>query len=236
MLLLIFKGAAIKVQFIVATRKSTENFWLNTATGRSLALYKSPNLEVNLYPENITGLPEIYNSAIDKFKDEPSILVFAHDDIYILDFFWMHAIFNGLNNFGIVGVAGNKRRLPMQPSWPFIDRKFIWDSPENLSGVVGHGSGFPPENLSIFGPPFQEVRLLDGVFLAAFSETLAKNHMRFDEKFKFHFYDMDFCRQAEVRGITMGTIPLSIVHESGGNYGSEAWNSAYDEYLKKWGQ
>ena len=220
----------------MATRESAEDFWLQTATGKSLTLYKSPQLEVNLYPENTKGLSEVYNLAIDKFKDESCILVFAHDDLLILDFYWMHSILNGLNHFAIVGVAGNKRRVPKQASWAFIDEKFTWDRPDNLSGIIGHGKTFPPADLSIFGPPFQEVKLLDGVIMSAFSDTLKKNHMLFDEKFKFHFYDMDFCRQAEIRGLTMGTIPLSLIHESGGNFGSDTWQESYKDYIHKWGQ
>ncbi|MBU3597131.1 hypothetical protein ICN22_02050 [Polynucleobacter sp. AP-Basta-1000A-D1] len=226
----------IKIKFVVATRQSAEKFWSNGATGVSLALFPSPHLEVVLYPENTKGLSEIYNKEIEQSKYDPCLLVFAHDDLHILDFFWIQQIFNGLSHFGIVGVAGNRRRIPLQPAWAFIDEKLTWDLPENLSGVVGHGSSFPPTAISNFGPPFQEVKLLDGLMLAAFSETLIKNHMRFDEKFKFHFYDMDFCRQAEVRGISMGTIPLSLIHQSGGNFGSEDWKSSYQKYLNKWDQ
>jgi hypothetical protein len=231
-----FMSQNIKIKFIVATRYSTEKFWSDAATGMSLALFPSPHLEVVLYPENTRGLSEVYNKEIEKSKYDPCLLVFAHDDLHILDFFWMQQIFNGLSHFGIVGVAGNRRRVPFQPAWAFIDEKFTWDQPENLSGAVGHGSSFPPSAISNFGLPFQEVKLLDGLILAAFSETLIKNHMRFDEKFKFHFYDMDFCRQAEVRGISMGTIPLSLIHQSGGNFGSEDWKSSYQQYLNKWGQ
>lgn len=226
----------IKIKTVVATRKSIEIFWANCATGKSLSLFLGPHLEVVVYPHNTQGLPEIYNREIEKSKGEPCILVFAHDDLYFLDFFWMQQIFNGLTHFGIVGVAGNKRRIPFQPSWAFIDEKFTWDEPQHLSGVVGHGDSFPPSNISNFGPPFQEVKLLDGLILATFSDTLIKNHMRFDEKFKFHFYDIDFCRQAEIRGISMGTIPLSLIHESGGSFGSEGWKEAYQNYLQKWGQ
>lgn len=231
-----FMTENIKIKFVVATRQSAEKFWSNAATGVSLALFPSPHLEVVLYPENTRGLSEIYNKEIEQSKHDPCLLVFAHDDLYILDFFWMQQIFNGLSHFGIVGVAGNKRRIPLQPAWAFIDEKFTWDQPENLSGAVGHGSSFPPSDIRNFGPPFQEVKLLDGLILAAFSETLIKNHIRFDEKFKFHFYDMDFCRQAEICGISMGTIPLSLIHQSGGNFGSEDWKSSYQQYLNKWGQ
>jgi len=89
--------------------------------------------------------------------------------------------------------------------------------------------------LSIFGPPFQQVKLLDGLLLAAFSDTLIQKSLRFDERFDFHFYDLDFCRQAEQLGVTMGTIPLSLIHESGGNFDSHSWRMAYKEYIKKWG-
>jgi Glycosyltransferase like family len=193
-------------------------------------------LEVNLYSDNTKGLSEIYNLEINKLRNEPSILVFAHDDLFILDYFWMHSILNGLSHFGIVGVAGNKKRAPMQASWCFLDEKFTWDAPENLSGVIGHGNSFPPVVLSDFGSPFQEVKLLDGVFLAAYRETLIKGNIRFDEQFKFHFYDMDFCRQAESQGISMGTVPLSLIHESVGNPSADSWEQSYKLYLKKWKQ
>jgi GT2 family glycosyltransferase len=199
-------------------------------------LYAAPHLVVHLYPENLKGLPRIYNDAIEKCINEPSIIVFAHDDIHILDFCWMQAIFNGLNLYGMVGVVGNKRRVPFQSSWAFINPQLNWDESSNFSGIIGHGSSFPPKDLSFFGPPFQEAKLLDGVLLATFSETLRTKHLRFDERFKFHFYDMDFCRQAELKGISMGTIPLSLVHESGGNFGSEIWKNAYLDYLQKWGE
>jgi len=211
-----------------------EDFYLKTATGKSLALYKSSDLEVHVYPENKLSLSVIYNSAIERFSDEPCMLVFAHDDLHILDFYWMHSVFNGLHHFGIVGCAGNMSRVPFQPSWAFKNTDLEWDFPQNLSGIVGHGKQFPPESLAVFGPPFQQVKLLDGIFLAAFSETLKKSNLRFDERFDFHFYDLDFCRQADILGITMGTIPLSLIHESDGRFGSNAWRQAYDRYIEKW--
>lgn len=162
--------------------------------------------------------------------------IFSHDDVHILDFYWMHAILNGLNHFGIVGVAGNVRRVPKQPSWALLDLNFTWDTPDNLSGVVGHGTGFPPEALNFFGPPFQEVKLLDGLMLGVLSETLVKSGLRFDEQFLFHFYDLDLCRQAEELGVSMGTTPISLIHESGGGFDSDGWRNSYADYLKKWGE
>ena len=76
---------------------------------------------------------------------------------------------------------------------------------------------------------------MDGLLLAVDSQVLKKAGLRFDERFSFHFYDLDFCRQAEIKHLKMGTIPLSVVHLSGGNM-DQVWRNTYDEYLKKWGE
>lgn len=224
-----------KVKIVVASRVSEKNFFQKTATGRSLSLYKFPFLEVRLFPENKVGLPKIYNSVIEESRNDHCIIIFAHDDLHILDYYWIDQLLNGLNQFSILGIAGNKRRVPYQPSWAFIDIKLTPDSPENLSGILGHGQKFPPENLSFFGPPWQQVKLLDGLLMCSSSETLINNDLRFDERFDFHFYDMDFCRQAEQKNVSCGTWSLSLIHESDGNFRSEMWKKSYYRYIEKWG-
>jgi hypothetical protein len=105
---------------------------------------------------------------------------------------------------------------PVSPHGASRIPTFVWDDSGNLSGSVAHGTGFPPTVLNRFGPPGKAVKLLDGFFLAVRSETLLSKGIRFDESFDFHFYDMDFCRQAEQHGLRMGTWTLSAIHESGG--------------------
>jgi hypothetical protein len=160
--------------------------------------------------------------------------VFIHDDVHLLDYFWVERVLRSLERFQLIGLAGNKRRVPRQPGWAFIDEKLTWDSPQNLSGVVGHGKTFPPSHLSVFGTPGQEVKLLDGLMLATRSQTFIDNQLRFDETFDFHFYDLDICRQAELKTLTMGTCALPVMHESGGSFGSEGWRRGYQKYLDKW--
>lgn len=223
-----------KIKIVVATRATKDEFFNKTALGQSLAVYRLPFLEICLFPENKHGLPKIYNEAIERTANDPSMLIFAHDDIHILDFYWIGTLYRVLEKFQILGLTGNKRRLPRQPSWAFVDTKFTWDQPENLSGVVGHGKGFPPINVSGFGPSEQQVKLLDGLFLCSYSQTLHEKKLRFDERFDFHFYDMDFCRQAEQKGVTCGTCPLTVIHESGGSFGSPGWVAGYQKYLEKW--
>jgi len=225
---------ANKIRLVIATRENESDFFEKTATGRSLSLYKYPFLEIRLFPNNTSGLPSQYNIAISESINDPAILVFIHDDVHMIDYFWVNQILDALDQFDVVGLAGNKRRVAKQPAWAFIDNKFTWDNSENLSGVVGHGKGFPPANLAIFGPPRQEVKLLDGLMLITDSITLVQNDIRFDEQFDFHFYDLDFCRQIEQKGLKMGTWSISVIHESGGNFESEGWSRSYQRYIEKW--
>jgi hypothetical protein len=72
------------------------------------------------------------------------------------------------------------------------------------------------------------------VLLAAKKRAFGGKGLRFDEAFDFHCYDLDICRQAEAAGLTMGTIPLGIMHEGTGRCGTPAWQANYERYIKKW--
>ncbi|TFW10292.1 tetratricopeptide repeat protein [Oxalobacteraceae bacterium OM1] len=224
------------IRLVCASRASRERFLSTTALGRSYTLLKKylPELELYLYPENSRGLSTVYNESIEAARHKPATLVFVHDDVGLLDFHWPARLLEGLKKFDVVGVVGNKRRIPRQPAWVFLDDKFTLDSRSNFSGVVGHGKGSPCAYVDHYGAPGQECRLLDGLLLAADSAILVESGLRFDPNFQFHFYDMDFCRQAELKGLRMGTAPISIVHESLGAFGTEAWKDAYARYLEKY--
>jgi len=194
-----------KIRFVVATRASAQDFFTETATGRSLAFYNPPNVELMLYADNRAGLPKVYNMALDEARDDPSVMIFAHDDIHLIDFYWQSKVFEALEVFDIAGLAGSLVREPGQPSWLFSNTKFEINNPHQLSGIVGHGNQFPPNNISVYGVPRQEVKLLDGLMIFCRSDTLNDNNIRFDEQFDFHFYDLDFCRQIEQHHLKMGT-------------------------------
>ena len=225
----------MRIRIVCATRADREGFFSSTALGQSLTLHRPQGVEVRLFPNNEQGLPSIYNTAIAESAQERLALLFVHDDVFLCDFHWAAGLREALTTYDIVGLAGNRRRLPGQPGWGFIDEKLTLDKRVHLSGAVAHGQGFPPESIDVFGPSKQKVVLLDGVFIAARSEALQSKSVRFDERFDFHFYDLDFCRQAEQSGLTMGTWPISVVHQSRGAFVSDGWRRGYDTYLEKWG-
>lgn len=224
------------IRLVCATRQTQENFMRETALGRSLAVqrYAQPP-ELLLFDNNRTGLSTLYNAAIEQAATSPAILVFVHDDVSFNDFFWTDRIREALCEFDVAGLAGNRRRSPHQPAWAFATRDFKWDEPQYLSGSVGHGKLYPCE-VSRFGPSGVECKLLDGLMLAADSACLLEHGVRFDEQFEFHFYDMDFCRQAELKGLRMGTWPISVVHESAGAFNTPVWREGFDRYLRKYGE
>lgn len=222
------------IRIICATRETEQDFATKTALGRSLAAHEAANpVEIRLHTENKHGLSALYNQAIDEARENPAILLFIHDDVHLCDFLWSQRLREGLAAFDVVGLAGNTRRQYGQPAWAFVDDRFTWDDRAYLSGLVGHGKGFPC-TVSNFGPVPQACKLLDGLFIAADSERLVSAQVRFDEQFTFHFYDMDFCRTAERNGLSMATWDLSVVHESGGAFGTPSWREGLQRYLRKY--
>jgi methyltransferase family protein len=226
------------IRLVCATRHPTaEDFYNKTALGRSLRWCYAdlPSLGLQLFPGNKDGLPSVYNRAVDSATHPDELLVFLHDDLHLIDLFWADELRRAVEHFDVVGLAGNRRRAARQPSWVFVDEHMTFDQPENLSGRIGHGNGFPSP-VSDYGPTPRKCLLLDGLLLAVRSNTLHKHGLRFNERFRFHFYDMDFCRQADQSGLSMGTWPIGVVHESGGSVGSENWRAEMAAYFEKWGE
>jgi len=224
----------MKIELICATRLSEEGFRNQSALGISLRrLPDDGHLIAKIVVNNSRGLPEIYNEELIAVNDE-HIVVFMHDDVWIDDFFFAQRIMEGLEKFDVIGVVGNRRRVLRQPGWLFIDSEFTWDGNENLSGAIAH-SERAFGSISRFGDTPGACELMDGVFLAARKSTLVGKNCLFDPKFEFDFYDMDFCRTARQKGLTLGTWPICLTHQSAGNYGGERWRKSFRVYLEKWG-
>ncbi len=221
------------IEIVSATRLSESEFWNKAALGISLLrLAKVTRLVANISFENRLGLADVFNARINA-EESQDILVFIHDDVWIDDDLFCDRVMEGLKTFDVIGVAGNRRRVKNQPAWSFIDDKFTWDGKANLSGRVAHGSN-PLGDISTYGDAPAECELLDGVFLAVEKSKIRLKGVRFDPRFDFHFYDMDFCRSAREKGLRLGTWPISLTHQSGGAFGSKSWLEKYRLYQDKW--
>lgn len=223
------------IDIVSATRLSPAEFWGKSALGQSLGrlLSRKSRMRAKIAFANRKGLPEVYNARINA-RDCQDALVFIHDDVWIEDADFEGRILEGLRQYDVIGVAGNRRRLPFQPSWAFEDFSLLNPvSRVYLSGSIAHGVQ-SPGNRVIFGEWPLDCELLDGVFLAARTNSLKNHNVRFDGRFKFHFYDMDFCRSVRSKELAMGTWPINLTHQSRGAFGSPSWSDQYRDYLEKW--
>lgn len=224
----------MKVFLICATRASAADFQTRTPLGSSLArLGHDERMVVLANPSNTCGLPQVYNETLGHCDDD-GIVVFLHDDVWIDDYHMIQRIVDGLQRFDVVGICGNRRRLPKQAAWCFVDTELQWDDQAYLSGAIAHGES-PGGQVQYYGPSGVACELLDGVLLAAKSSVLRERSVSFDTRFDFNYYDLDFCRTARRRGLTLGTWPLCLTHQSPGKFGTAEWRSAYQTYLAKWG-
>jgi GT2 family glycosyltransferase len=227
------------LRIVTATRHDGAGFRTQTLLGRSLHRLRPGHASIEVTCQNTTaGLPEIYNAALDEAREDDTV-VCVHDDVRLDDWLLGERLAEALNRFQVVGVAGNARRVPGQPSWFFRERdadggRLVRDDPAHWRGVIVHRTP-TREAPSFFGPTPAPVALLDGVFLAMRPGSLRRAGVAFDPVFRFHFYDLDFCRQCEEAGLAMGVWPIALTHGSGGNCGGPDWEAGYHRYLTKWG-
>lgn len=222
------------VQIVSATRYSEQDFWNKSALGLSLHrhLKQDSGMLASIAFNNTLGLSDVFNQAIEQ-ADDNAILVFVHDDVWIDEANFVDTLIAGLERFDVIGVAGNKRRLPNQPAWLFVDTALNWDEPQYLSGTVSHGLYAFGED-KFYGEAPAACELLDGVFIATRKSVLNEANVRFDSQFDFHLYDVDFCRSAREAGLNLGTWPIKLTHQSEGAFGSPHWAQKCQLYFNKW--
>jgi len=235
----------MKIEVISATRHSEEMFWSKSALGLSLRrLLFDDKILPQISFNNKRGLPAIYNERIEAAETD-SLLVFIHDDVWLDDYFFAQRVIDGLNQYDVIGVVGNRRRVSGQPAWAFINKNFVWDDKINLTGIIAQGEypflteavaqgKYPFADMLFFGKSPCECELLDGVFISAKKSSLVRTNCYFDERYDFNLYDMDFCRTARKKGLTLGTWPISLTHQSTGVFNSEPWKRSYQMYIEKW--
>ncbi|MDP3210642.1 tetratricopeptide repeat protein, partial [Methylotenera sp.] len=222
------------VQIVSATRYSETDFWSKSALGLSLHRHvkQDSGMSASIVFNNTLGLSDVFNQAIER-ADDGAILVFVHDDVWIDEANFVDTLIAGLERFDVIGVAGNKRRLPNQPAWLFVDTALNWDEPEYLSGTVSHGLYAFGED-KFYGDVPAACELLDGVFIATTKSALNGAHIRFDHQFDFHLYDVDFCRSAREAGLSLGTWPIKLTHHSKGAFGSPHWAQKCQVDFNNW--
>ncbi len=224
---------------VSASREPPQSFMTETALGRSVTRLKAQGVDVRLMAtcDNKASLASVYNRALTK-DYLGYIIVFVHDDVWIDDVFLAEHLHEALLRHDVVGVAGSRNRIPLQAAWPFPKKTGEWDRRDNLLGAVAHevAGKNVADQVTSYGAARGSARLMDGVLFAVRGSVAIPAGLRFDELFPFHFYDLDFCRSAEQRGLRLGVWPLAITHLSGGNFSGLDWHAAWASYASKWNE
>ena len=229
------------VKLCTVTRLSRTEFVNQSWLGCSMRHFPQGKLpQIRLFVENtgsaLLGLPQGYNIALSECDDN-DILLLVHDDVYIHEWLLVDRLQEALTRFDVVGVAGSQQPDLRQPSWFLMfDDHLNPRGPQvdmRPSGVVAHGNHTNPE-VSFYGESPAECQLLDGLLLALDVGKVRAAGLRFDERFQFHCYDIDFTRRARAAGLRVGTWPIAVTHASAGNFDSPQFRLAARAYLNKW--
>ena len=203
------------IVIVYATTKEHED---QTLIFKSISkLEKDLNISHQSFLSNTASLTQVYNTVLPNINYKNSIIVFVHDDVVIEELFFIEKLNEAMEKYDIVGLAGIKSPINITP------QKSLWHlmgSPEQMSGAVAHFTDDTCHSrfMTHFGTTPERVILIDGVFMAVNVERMLETGHRFDENCpaKFHFYDLNFCLDANKKGLKIGTYPIWITHKSHG--------------------
>lgn len=217
----------------VMGQERTENYLFSGAYQRKI---QSADYDLLVFANNKRGLPEVYNTALyvhalvthRHYRN----VIFVHDDVAI-----QHPNFENIiqyqfdTGYSVVGLAGAVRAKIQKPAlWHLMSDRAEW------RGAVAHPDEDGRTWMTSFGPTPSRVLLLDGLFLAVDLAKITGNGIRFDEQFKFHHYDLDFCLTCNKAGLNLTTAPIWVTHNSPGLRSLEdpAFVASQDLFLQKW--
>jgi len=182
----------------------------------------------------VDSLLDAYHASAKSIGDPEALLLFVHQDARPMHmdpdapvpvpafppqfeflhkafsdpYAWVRAVENLLSkqDTGFLGVAGSLGLTLETAAW--------WNNPELTGGVI-HTTADGRGSLNPYGP-WGRALVLDGMLLMAPRRTFQKIEPPATNSKEFHFYDLELTLAAHNAGLKNWTIPLMMVHESGG--------------------
>ena len=189
--------------------------------------------EASIFYDNKMGLSECYNKVLDNTAGQDTYILFMHDDVYILDTMFQEKLELGFQKYDVLGLAGssdfNIRRLPI--TW-------INSPKESWSGGLFHSCVSGSDNIidlkyNFYGEFNKKCFTVDGAFIAVDRKKIG--NVRFQNEFLFDFYDLAFCTECYKAGLSIGTIPLVLCHQShGGGILKPEYKDVQDNFINKY--
>ena len=182
---------------------------------------------------NVQSLFAAYHNAARMIDDDNALLIFAHQDV--IPFYrsaetpvlvpqlpesaeWLAQAFRSPRGWvehldrllerddtGFLGVAGACD----------LDETCSWWNGQRLSGAMLHHAEGNDPKINAYGA-WGRVATLDGVLLMAMGSVFRRMVSPAPTPDRFHFYDLELCLNAHLAGLKNWTLPLLLVHRSGG--------------------
>lgn len=199
------------------------------------AFYTDDFFDVVVRLGNTESICKHYNKCIDlalQASDTYSCVLFIHDDVSMEDRHILEKLRIAFKDFDVVGLAGAKTAKIKEPVlWHLMSDK------SHHSGAVAHPLNCCQYSMTNFGPTPERCLILDGLFIAVKIAALQNENIRFDEDIPTvaHFYDIDFCLNANKNKLKLTTWPIWVIHSSPGlSQRSEEFEIGQKYIINKW--
>lgn len=182
----------MKFAFVVATkvgREASNLLPINKTLGMMNHVNQGVSVDVCPIYNNKRGLATVYNEFLENpHAADYDYIVFVHDDVWLNDVLLFQKLMD--SEFDVIGLCGGKQWVVN----PDQEVRNIWTRAckGEASGFVVHSPKPDKFFSSGFGVAPQRTVTLDGQFIC-FTRKAVEAGLKFDERFQFHFYDMDVC-------------------------------------------
>ena len=152
--------------------------------------YISPIDVITYHNKRNSALPMVFNLMVGEHLDEDVWFAFCHQDFIINE--KLESRLKGKDVEEIYGPIGAR------------------PSENRLLGMITQADG------TKLGSELEDntpVQTLDEICIIINAEAFRRG-LRFDERFRFHFYGSDFCMQASLMGFNVLAMPLECQHKS----------------------
>jgi hypothetical protein len=180
-----------------------------------------------------------YNDGIKKLLEktdnpikEDDIICFVHEDVKIIDPFFIpkiELVFKERGDIGLCGVVGATELIETGAWWQ--------TKAENLRGhIIQEDDGKITHLLKGMVGFFDEMAVVDGLcfFMRG---SLFMDGLRFDDRTYdgFDFYDIDTCITVLEKGFKIGCADILLQHRSIGDVSKrKSWYDDRDKFIAKW--
>jgi GT2 family glycosyltransferase len=222
----------MKIFAVICTRDKE----LGTVTSELVHTLSSYGVNIKLLTAQ-NSIFEAYQKGVDSCSaNDEDIIILCHDDLQILSTkpqFIASLVKCAYSETGIVGPAGTTNLGEDAVWWQQGRWQAGFHRGQVKHFIPSETKDSPTIDTTHYGPHGRVVAL-DGLFLAARKEVWDHIELQKPKYFegKWDFYDIHYTTKAHLLGYKNFTIPLDMIHHSGGELvGRDSWHKNREAFI-----